>query len=449
MENLTQYTNYEQFKQELDTEIRKTAESFVKIGYLLNLAATTGILMESGYANVNEMAWNEYKIDDSQVSRFINIYREFGVEGQPMLQERYREHGVAKLGLMLTLPQSVREEIPASYSKSEINELKKEIEKEKKISDIEVEIEKAEMKESVQYTLPQGLQQAVHQLVHDEPEIYAKLYDAVEMEDFKAVLVPAGEQTYIVRIKGIGRIAVFMRAEADITVINIRENHKESYSWQQLVDAYKEYFGMGGDAAESWSNVFLEPFPAGEKPEPVKSEPPKPVKPDKDNVKKAKPKKESKVKVVEPKPEKEPVTECHQLEEQVKESEEQLPGQDSILNHPEYLPDSMKEDKPEVLTGEVVDCGDNAAQEENGTENPEEPQSDNVQQSSDGMKAEYIAPVQDAGEEHIVRSLKKVLKASVETLGVMAEKEDWPMVISKATDIVHRAKKIQELEEKK
>ena len=111
----------------------------------------------------------------------------------------------------------------------------------------------------------------------------------------------------------------------------------------------------------------------------------------------------------------------------------------------------MKEDKPEVLTGEVVDAEDVTKGEENvikDIENAEKANNDNVQQPQDDMKIEYIAPVQDVGTEHVVNSLKNVLKASVETLGTLVEKEDWPMVISKATDIVHRAKKIMEMEER-
>ena len=145
--------------------------------------------------------------------------------------------------------------------------------------------------------------------------------------------------------------------------------------------------------------------------------------------------------MVTPKPKKE---EPKPAEEPEKETEEQLPGQMVITNFPEYLPDSMKEDKPEVLTGEVVDAEDVTKDEEN-TEKPHE---DNVQQSQDGMKIEYIAPVQYTGTEHVVNGLKKVLKASSDTLGVLIENEDWAMVISKATDIVHRTKKIMELEEK-
>ena len=68
MEEIVQYTDYTTFKKELDTELTKTAESFVRIGYLLKVARDNPeILDNSGYANVNEMAAAEYGMDKSEV----------------------------------------------------------------------------------------------------------------------------------------------------------------------------------------------------------------------------------------------------------------------------------------------------------------------------------------------------------------------------------------------
>lgn len=451
MENLAVYTTYEQFKQELDTEVRKIAESFVKIGYLLNIAATTDILLESGYENVNEMAEKEYKLDASQTSRFIHIYREFGVEGQPMLQEKYKEHGVAKLGLMLTMPEYIRNEISADYSKSEINELKKMVEEENKITDLEVLIEE---KTEVQQALPEGFKQLVMQFVKDYPEDYVKIYDAITLDDLKEIMAPNGECTYKIRVPGAGLHLLFAKVNENIVITNARNGDKEIHEWEQFFEALKDYFVMGENAKDSWSNVFKEPYPVKE--EPVKAEPSKPAKPDKNNVQQSKPKKESKVKVPAQQPKKDSKPEPKVEEE--KEPEEQLPGQMDITQYPDYLSESMKEDKSEVLTGEVVDAEGVIKDTENvikdvenvikDVEDAEKPQNENMQQSQDDMKIEYIAPVQDAGTEHVISGLKNVLKASVDTLGVLAEKEDWAMVISKATDIVHRAKKIMELEGK-
>ena len=429
MEILATYSNYQQFKQALDYEMQKTVEGFVKIGYLLSYASETNIVEQGGYANVNEFAKAEYNIDATQVSRFVNIYNRFGVPGEARLQDQYANHGVAKLGIMLTLPNAVNKEISENYSKSEITAIKREIEAEQKISDIEVEIERKEMEDSIQYSLPEGLKQAVYQLIHDEPKLYLRIFNCIELDDLKEILAPMGEASYIVRIKGVGRLSIFLKAESNIALINLRENTKVIYEWHQLFDVLKEYFAMGEDAKSSWSNVFWEPYPEEKHEEPKQKESKNDTAPHKDNVEKPKPKKEMRVKVVEPKKE-----EKIPSQETEKEVEEQLPGQKSIVDYPEYLPDSMKEDKPEVIKGEVVEV--------------ENSDNDNVQQDSEGMKVEYIAPVQNNDKASTIRGYKAGIKAALAIAQDKCEQGDWSSVIAKATDIVWRAKKIQELEAK-
>lgn len=68
MEQVIEYRSYQEYKQELDTELKKTAEGFVRIGYLLKVARDTSILAESGYDNVVDFARAEYGIDKTQVS---------------------------------------------------------------------------------------------------------------------------------------------------------------------------------------------------------------------------------------------------------------------------------------------------------------------------------------------------------------------------------------------
>ena len=64
---------YLAFKQELDTELNKAADGFVKIGYLLRRAEDSDILRTSGYRNVTEFAAAEYGLSKDVVSRYINI----------------------------------------------------------------------------------------------------------------------------------------------------------------------------------------------------------------------------------------------------------------------------------------------------------------------------------------------------------------------------------------
>ena len=82
MEQMMEYQkSYSQYKAELDNELAKTAEGFVRIGYLLKVARDTDILRESGYSTVTDFAKAEYGIDKTQVSRFIRINDKFSEGG--------------------------------------------------------------------------------------------------------------------------------------------------------------------------------------------------------------------------------------------------------------------------------------------------------------------------------------------------------------------------------
>lgn len=423
MEHLSKhYVSYKDFKQVLDTEMTRVAVGFVRIGFLLNYAEETNIIAEGGYETVADFVKAEYDIDETQISRFTRIYQRFGVPGEPRLQDQYMDHGVAKLGIMLTLPDFINEEISSDYSKGEINAIKKEIEAEKKISDIEVMCEE---KSTLQQLLPEGLKQVVLQFVKDYPQEYVKIYDAITLDDLKEIMAPNELGTYKIRIPGVGLNLMFVKVNENIVVTNTRNGEKNTYEWEDFFEAVKDYFVLGNDAKESWSNIFQEPFPEEEEP----------AKPENDNVQQAKQttRKESKVKTPAPKPKKEPKAESKAVEP-VKEVEEQISGQDSILNHPEYLPENMQ---TEVLTGEIEDVPE-----------PSNPDNDNVQQSSDDFKVQEFAPVQE-DKKNTIRGLKAGIKAALTIALDKCEQDDWITVYGKATDIVWRTKKIMELEEKK
>ena len=426
MGTLTGYSDYRQFKLALDAEMKRTAEGFVKIGYMLAYAAETGIVRDGGYGNVNDFAKAEYGIDATQVSRFVNIYRRFGISGEPRLKECYMSHGVAKLGIMLTLPDAVNEEITEAYSRAEVAELKKIVDEEKKISDIEVMCEE---KDRLQQMLPEGFKQLVMQFVKDYPEEYVKMYDAITMDDLKEIMAPSGESMHKVRIPGKGAYMLFAKADGDIVAASLRTPEKEAYGWEQFFDALKDYFAMGAGAKESWSNVFGEPFPEKPAEEARDTE-----KTDRHNAQQPKPRKESRIKTPVPKPKAKPV------EGVEKEAGEQLQGQMTVADFPEYLPESMKEDRQEAAIGVAEDAG--------GAENPPSTHGGNVQQASDGVKAGHIAPVQGNDAANIIRGYKAGIRAALAIMEDKYEAGDWSAVYAKASDIAFRAKKIMEMEEK-
>ena len=280
-------SNYAEFKRELDTEIKREAEGFVKIGYLLRLARETDILKESEYANVNDFARKEYGLDASQVSRFISINERFSEGGySERLEEKYEGFGVAKLSIMLQLPESINENLTPDYTKSEINALREEVKEEAKTTDIEIMMEP---KTDNPFTA------AVKEMLKAESETVKMLksidWTAYEKE-YKDTIAPYGA-IKSVRLDGIGRVMLKFDESDTVKLIKVRENTTEEHSIDELNEAVRDFL----------ANDYIEPAPAAVVEEPKKSAVKDlskiaPVQP-KSKVTKAEPKKEEPIKKVE------------------------------------------------------------------------------------------------------------------------------------------------------
>lgn len=255
------YTDYHKYKADLDAELQKSAEGFVKIGYLLKVARDTGILKDSGYANVNEFAQKEYGLDKTQVSRFMNINDKFSQDGYSgKLKEEYRGYGYAKLSIMLLLPEEVNEMLTPDLSKSEIQAVREEIAEEQKVTDIELMIEG---EDAAQQALDNNLDKALHQLGHDAPILYMALYDAMGdgLEAVKEVLMPAGYKMYSIRLQGVGRLMLSVSAEKGVSLLTLRNNTKEVYTWEQLMAGLRYLMLPDRTAKESWEEYYDEELP--------------------------------------------------------------------------------------------------------------------------------------------------------------------------------------------
>ena len=391
MENqVITYTDYRKYKEELDTELQKSAESFVRIGYLLKVARDTNILSDSGYANVNDFAQKEYGLDKTQVSRFININDKFSEDGySERLKAEYRGFGYAKLSIMLLLPDEVNHMLSPAYSKTEIQAIKEEVDEEKKISDIEVMLEH---KNEMQQGMENNLIKAVNQLGKDAPELYVTLHEAyttgLSVQRMKELLAPAGEKIYSVRLPGVGKMMLSVKENEDrLTLVNVRTGEMEEFDWGDMKQAIADNIDCEMSAEESWQKIYGEEFPKKEEVAPVQQEKATPRKETKvsrakvENPKEEKKEKkaqepeeqESKVQQTEeseerkePEEEKEPEESKEEMqqdkpdaavEEQEKEPEPQVEGQTDIYDHPEYLPEGMErpEEKPkETRTEEEV-----------------------------------------------------------------------------------------------
>lgn len=246
MEQITYTKTYQEYKAELDTELSKTAEGFVRIGYLLKVARDTEILAESGYTTVTEFAKAEYGIDKTMVSRFISINDKFAEGGySDQLQEQFKGYGYAKLTLMLTLPDEINAQLSPVYSKSEIKDIKDEVDAEKAVTDLEVMMEGGQERAAGESLL----NMMIRQLGEDSPELYIQMIRSRTMalvgtewvRATKEIMAPNGEKQYSIRISGIGRYLVSIRDTEDtITATSLRTMEQHTYDYQALMEAWEE-----------------------------------------------------------------------------------------------------------------------------------------------------------------------------------------------------------------
>lgn len=338
---------YSEFKTALDTEMNKAAESFVKIGYLLKIARDTDILAESGYNSLTEFAQAEYNLDKSQVSRFIAINDNYSVDGySDRLMTEYSGYGYSKLAMMLTLPAAVAKELSPAYSKSDIQVLKDEVAAEEAISPMEVYLE-GEKEELEDASL---LYQAMYQLFLENPELYEK--PDADIDTLMETLAPAGENIYTVRIQGVGRIMISCK-EDRVNLVNVRTNNVEICTWEQMTEEYTKLFGSC-----TWEERYGRPYP-------VKSEPAAEETVPVEAVREKKPKKPkvTKAKVTKAKVASKPViTRCEAKSDEA--SHEPLEGQDTIDEHPEYLPEQTASED-DNMAAEDDETETQASDEEN------------------------------------------------------------------------------------
>lgn len=334
--------SFEVFQDRLDREIQQTAQSFVRIGYLLKVARDTNILASSGYKDVNEYAKARYGLSRDLVSRYMAINDRFSEGGySETLIEKHRGIGMTKLAEMLTLSDEVIAAIPSGATREEIREIKAEIAEEEKITDIEVALEPP---------LPEErtiMQEVIFLYFQEIPERYPAAHMEANQPDPEGLLevfAPTGQAVKIVRIPGKGKLMLSFDGPDPITLVNLRTDESKTYTWKEFASELRALCPASLVPEKAWEKLYGQPFPEKEpekakRVEVVKPER-KPEKPAKQEPKKNIPKQTISEKVgqnkpetpvnssisEDPKPETEEETEP-KMEEETEEEEEIAPAQ--------------------------------------------------------------------------------------------------------------------------
>mgnify|MGYP006993693340 CR=1 FL=1 len=347
---LMEYTKtYQEYKQELDAVLTRTAEDFVQIGYLLKVARDTNILAESGYATVTDFAKAEYGIDKTQVSRFISINDRFSEDGySDHLLPSYKGFGYAKLTLMLQIPDEINEALPPTLSKAEIQDIKDEVDAESKVTDIEVEIERAEAATVTDKPMlpPEGspMKRNLWQLGKEQEDLFRKLWMVCFLHtafgnknnaEIMDILIPQGDAVYTVRIPGERRTQIIVNSDG-ATIVNLKTLERSKYTEDQICDAVRSLIDGGSSPEERYKELYGEELTVEEESEVA------PVQPENETQKEKKPEKRKESRVTKA------VTEKKKPKESEKKPEQ--------MTIPGAAPDPAPEE-PETQVNDTV-CGD-------------------------------------------------------------------------------------------
>ena len=251
--------SYEDFKRRFDALMVRTADNFVQIGYMLIEARDTNILSGSGYSGMGEFAEKEYGLRPDQSSRFVSITERFG-DGNGHLAEQFRGHGYSKLSEMLSLPDAMAQEIPPEMTRTEIQSLKKEVQEEGKITDLEVLMEGPQEDEPLTALLKAWL--------HEHTEAFTTLFHGWSDESMTSkklildAMCPSGIGDLTARPQGHGKLSLIFKGE-DITpvLIRIRENSKQDIPWIDLAKALSPLVQGKETMNVQWQQDFGENFP--------------------------------------------------------------------------------------------------------------------------------------------------------------------------------------------
>lgn len=384
-------------------------EGFMRIGYLLKLARDTEILSGTEYEDYIDFARKKYDIGKDVVSRYININNAFSEGGNSMeLQEKYKGFGYAKLALMLTLPEEIREEITPTYSKSEIQAIKDEVDEENKVSDIEVILQGQKFEQMEM----NNLDKAFHQLFEDDPELYIEL--SKNANNAYEILAPNEEKTYSIRISGVGRFMMFVK-ETGISLANIRAlEEKESHGWEAVIDCILKFVGNGENPKAAWETMYDKPFPE-EKQEVAPVQQPKQA-----------PRKESKVqKAPKPEPKKAP----------------------EVKPEPKKAPEVKQEEEnnvtEDVITEEAVhvDDTDEVMEEQESREVPVDTEPDE-QHSALPVQRQISSEKLEEKKKQIIEEVHRIM----ENMKADLETENWDYVKIQAENIKRCVEDVQKIE---
>ena len=267
---------YGEVKRIISANIRTMSQSFIAVGYYLKYVRDNALYKEDGYNTIWEFAEDLYGIKMSTASRWMTMNDRFSKDGNsPVIADEFKDFGKSHLQEMLALPEEDYKMITPEATKEDIRGLAR-FNKENENNPNRLT--------HWQQDEDEALKNAVTELFRERKEALNSLYSSEaytnnDISGMKSIIYAKQKKSF----KTKDRSVFFFLYESNIFVKDCT-GEEQDITWERFIELIRSVFDASAAGDKTWENYYASK------------------------------------KTMDP-------------------EDEQIPGQDSILDHPEYMPE--------------------------------------------------------------------------------------------------------------
>lgn len=268
----------EQEEKQIRENLGGIVRNFVKTGWHLSRIDRSGAYKLKGYHSVTEYARETFGMAPDGVSRFIHVYEKYSIQGDtPELREEYRDFNFSQLTEMLQLPEEDHTMIRPETKREDIRDLKKFNKQSQNNPDNLL---------NWQQDPDDIIREAVKEFFKARKKDLNEIYDQYGTGPYpEEEIKKMARSLYHEKKKKFQTNRVFVMLYPDQVFIKSSDGELHDIAWPEFFQTMGSIFDGSAAGKDTWEKYFN---------------------PDSDG-----------------------------------EFEEQIPGQDNIMNHPEYLPGKL------------------------------------------------------------------------------------------------------------
>ena len=238
--------DYIQCKNDIKNNLGTIVKSFVRIGWLLTRIDKSGAYKNDGYSTISEFAQAEYGMNKSGTSRFMKIYEKYSVPGDtPELRDEYKDFNQSQLTEMLQIPEEDHAMLRSEGNKEDFRELKR-FNKEND-SNPENLWSWKEAKEP-----EEKLNATIQEFFRENKEILNDLYGKnLSVEELAEEICPSGSRSYRK-----GTVFLMFYALEQGIMVKIFGEVPIKMTYQELAEHTKQIFDAAVAGEGTWDNYF-------------------------------------------------------------------------------------------------------------------------------------------------------------------------------------------------